>query len=48
MTVQHTGSMSLSHLTSYYCCQLGEQLLSLVLSTEYPGSFEVGGNVSAL
>lgn len=47
MTVQHTGSMSLSHLTSYYC-QLGEQLLSLVLSTEYPGSFEVGGNVSAL
>lgn len=38
---------NLSHLTSCYC-QLGEQLLSLVLSTDYSGSFEVGGNVSAL
>lgn len=39
---------NLSHLTLCYCWQLGEHLLSLVISPEYPGSFKVGGNVNAL
>lgn len=39
---------NLSHLTLRYCCQLGEHLLSLVISPEYPESFKVSGNVNAL
>lgn len=39
---------NLSHLTLCFCCHLGEHLLSLAVSPEYPGPLKVGGNVNAL